>query len=441
MTNFKILAGSENYTAQVIKLPVKIPVAGLDNLVVVNHQGNQCLVSKDSNEEELHIFFPSECVLSPSFLSISNLYRDSSLNADQTKKGFFDNNGRVKSIKFKGVISTGFIISLSSFMEFLNKSGLQVKDFPVGAEFNTVMDILVCSKYVKPEKSNSNGGTNQVKKEMVDSRFAPEHFSTSHLLKNTHKLDLEKDIAITYKLHGCSARYFRTKITAKLTLLERICKYLGIKIQDTYDYVSGSRRTIKSVGFNTLPNKNHYYKSTNKDLWTTVGEELFMGKLNKGEGVYCEIIGKTFDGSFIQGGYSYGLEAPKVYIYRITNINPEGIEIDLSYQQMKQRALQLGVEVCPEFFYGKLGEFINNYKDMLGENDSIETALNKIFYDKELEKPSILDNSVVEEGFCVRIDNYPSCDIFKIKSRAFLLHEGHQLDTQSVNLEEDVTQI
>ena len=63
----------KNYTCQVIKLPSKIAVKGLDNLVSVTYQGNNCLISKDSTEDELYLFFPVECKISRDFLKKNNL--------------------------------------------------------------------------------------------------------------------------------------------------------------------------------------------------------------------------------------------------------------------------------------------------------------------------------------------------------------------------------
>lgn len=433
----KIYPDSKNYTCQVIKLPVKIPVKGLDNLVEVNFQGNSCLVGKDSDESELYLFFPAECQISHEFLSINNLYRHSELNKDKDKKGFFEDNRRVKAIKFKGVTSTGFIIPLSSLTGFgkVNSMFLEVKP---GDEFNEIAGLELCRKYHKPteKKEGMKNPRTKMIDDIVDSRFAPEHQDTSHLMKNTHKLSLTDWITLTIKLHGTSARFYNTLVKRKLSLVERIAKWFGAKVQaEEYDYVSASRRVVKSVGFEALPNKNHFF--TSGDLWSEVGKEYFDGKLNQGEAVYCEIIGKTYTGEAIQHGYSYGLEKPKVYIYRISNINTQGIELDLPYEQMKERALQLGIDVCPEFFVGKLEDFLKLHSVDLSLD--LEENLSKTFYDRLLEKPSILDSSVVEEGFCLRIDKYGKPDIYKIKSKAFLLHEGHSLDKQVVDIEEEQT--
>jgi hypothetical protein len=421
----KIYEDSKNYTCQVVKLPKPIDVKGLDNLKEVNIQGNSCLIGNNSNLDGLYLFFPSECQISHDFLSKNNLYRNSELNEDKSKKGFFEDSRRVKAIKFKGVISSGFVIPVD-------------KDYnlKVGDEFNEIDGVEICRKYIKSQdkiKIMSNPRTKVLDK-IIDSKFAPEHLDTSHLLKNIHKLNLDDYISISYKLHGTSARYYNTFIKRKLRLLERVSKFFGCKIQEEeYSYVSASRRVIKSVGFETLPDKNHFF--TSGDLWSEVGKEYFNGKLNQGEAVYCEIIGKTYSGEIIQSGYSYGFEKPKVYIYRISNINSQGIEIDLSYHQMKERCIQLGVESFPEYFYGTLNDFIHKFVPSQSTKFDLEVLLTNIFYNNLLEKPSILDNSVIEEGFCLRVDKLGKPDIYKIKSKLFLLHEGQQLDKEVKDIE------
>jgi hypothetical protein len=432
----EILKGSENYTCQVIKLPNKIEIQGLNNLVSVNYQGNSCLISKESNENELYLFFPVECELNHEFLSNNNLYRHTHLNVDASKKGFFEDNRRVKAIKFKSVISSGFIIPIDS-LDYLHIQGkIIVPDLKIENEFNSINGIEICKKYIKytKQKGMSNPKT-KVLDEIIDSKFVPEHPDTSHLLKNIHKLDLNDYIAVTYKLHGTSARYYNTLVKRKLTIKDKIAKFFGVKIQEeSYDFVAGSRRCIKSVGFEELPNKNHFFSSG--DLWSEVGKEYFEGKLNAGEAIYCEIVGKTYSDEDIQPGYSYGFNKPKVYIYRISNINSQGIEVDLSYLQMKERCNQLGVDYCPELFYGTIQDFFQvHYFDKMFPDFPL--VFDWIFYNRLLEQQSILDNSVVEEGFCIRKDTCNRPEIYKIKSKQFLLYEGQSLDKEIKNIEEE----
>lgn len=438
MSTLKVFDDSKNYTCQVIKLPTMVPVPNLDRLVEVNHQGNSVLVGKDSDPDTLYLFFPSECQISDKFLSANNLYRHENLNADNTQKGFFEDNRRVKAIKFKGIISSGFIIPFSSLAGLIPDSAIRLS---VGDEFNSIDGVEICKKYYKKvpgEKGFSNPRA-KVLDDIIDSRLAPEHPDTAQLLKNTHKLELSDVVAITYKLHGTSARTYRTLVKRKLSWKERVAKFFGVEVEsEEYNYVAASRRTLKSVGFEELPGKNHYFVSG--DLWSEVAKKELEGKLNKGESIYYEIIGKTYTGENIQGNYTYGFNEPQIFVYRIANINPDGIEVDLSYTQMLERCITLGLKPCPELFYGKLSEFIATS----GKNPNsltIEQDLNDIFYNNLLEKPSILDSSVVEEGFCVRKDTYPKPEIFKIKSKIFLKQESDWIDKDAVNLEDQESQI
>ena len=430
----KIYDDSTNYTCQVIKLPPKKAVPNLDRLVEVTHQGNSVLVGKDFPEDDLYLFFPAECQISHEFLHKNNLYRHENLNADPTQKGFFEDNRRVKAIKFKGIISSGFVIPLKESMR-----GIATEyDLKVGDEFNEFNGYEVCRKYQR-KRNGQTGFQNpraKILDNIIDSKLAPEHPDTGHLLRNLHKFDLDTPIAITYKLHGTSARTYNTLIKRKLTWKDKLAKWFGAKVEtEEYDYVAASRRTLKSVGFEELPCKNHFF--TSGDLWSEVAKNELEGKLNKGESIYYEIIGKTYSGEAIQGGYTYGFNVPMIYVYRIANINPQGIEIDLSYQQMKERASQLGLTTCPEFFVGTLGEFIDKYDSGQTYVD-LEEPLTRIFYNKLLEKPSILDPSVVEEGFCVRIDKYPKAETFKIKSKIFLKQESDWKDKEdSADMEEN----
>lgn len=429
----QIYPDSKNYTCQVIKLPPMIPVKGLDNLVQVTYQGNDCLVGKDSNPDELYLFFPAECEISNNFLKENNLFRHENLNADIKKKGFFEDSGRVKAIKFKGVISTGFICPLN-FLEWI----LSTQSIKIGMEFNSINGFEICKKHIKQIRhkgTNFGPKSSKIIDQIVDRIHAPEHKDTEHLLKNAHKLDLNDVVVVTYKLHGTSARYFKTLVMRKLSLWDKIAKKLGIKVQETqYEYVTGSRKVIKSVGFEALPEKNHFYQ---EDLWSKVGKEYFEGKLNNGEAVYCEIIGSTHSGEAIQSGYQYQLMKPDVYIYRISNINDQGIEIDLPYKHMIERAKQLDIKVVPELFYGPLHKFFTSYMDRIPVDDrDMEPLLSDLFYNILLEKPSILDPSVVEEGFCIRKDQYPRPEVFKIKSKKFLQFESGELDKEiSIDLE------
>jgi len=427
----KVYENSTNYTAQVIKLPAQVPVQGLDNLVKVTVQGNDCLIQKGSDTNILYLFFPAEAQISNTFLKANNLYRESTYNSDPSKKGFFDENGRVRTMKFKGVVSQGFIIPASTL-----PIGLDVK---LGDEFNAIDDIEICKKYIPKGRTKGSSNTpkqNKLIHKKVESKFVPEHTDTAHLMKEAQRFTGDEIVAISRKIHGTSSRYYNAPTKRPLSITEKIAKFFGIKVHDDiHAFVCASRRCIKSVNAKELPNSAHWYK---EDLWTKVGKELLDGKLNHGEAVYAEIIGKDYLGADIQPGYTYGFDKPKMYIYRITNINPQGIEVDLPYEQMKVRATQLGIETCPELFYGKLSDFMFMHDTTIpSETNTMADRFKRIFYDNLLEKPSILDKSVIEEGFVIRVDSYPKPYAYKIKSKTFALYESGLNDKGTINIEDE----
>src|SRR6185437_15390919 len=136
----KVYEDSKNYTCTVVKLNSLQDVQGLDNLKSTTVFGNQCLVSKDTNLEDLYLYFPAETKLSEQFCRENNLYRHENLNKDENEKGFFEDSGRVKTLKFKGVISTCFIIPLSALYKVIGTSFILFE----GNEFNSISDIEIC---------------------------------------------------------------------------------------------------------------------------------------------------------------------------------------------------------------------------------------------------------------------------------------------------------
>ena len=284
----EILDDSKNYTCQVIRLPQKMPVKGLDNLVEVNVQGNSCLTGKDADPNVLYLFFPVECIISHDFLSNNNLYRHKELNQDKEQGGFFEDNKRVKAIKFKGVISSGFVIPVTA-LSYLN---IDLSRLECGYEFNSIDGQLICHKFVKKKNLRTHEGNKQQKliNEIVDKKLAPEHFDTAHLLKYLDSLSLNDQVKISYKLHGTSARYFNTLVRRQLPWYEKVLKWFGINVKtEDYGQVCASRRVVKSVEFKKINEKNHFYSTG--DLWSMVGKEYFADRLFQGEAVYCEIIG------------------------------------------------------------------------------------------------------------------------------------------------------
>lgn len=100
-----------NYLARIIKLEDSnfSPHPNADKLKLVHLHGNTISTGIDTTPG-YYVYFPVECVIAPEFLKFHNLYRDATLNANSEEKGFFEESGRVKCIKLRGIASEGFIM-------------------------------------------------------------------------------------------------------------------------------------------------------------------------------------------------------------------------------------------------------------------------------------------------------------------------------------------
>ena len=226
----KIKEGSENYACTVVKLPVKQKVEGLDNLVKVTIFGNDVLTKKDAPEDELYLFFPAECAISKEYLSNNNEFRETTLNKDRAQKGYFEPTGRVKAVKFKGVISTGYIAPIDTLVGLLSVA--EVENLRAGDEFTDIDGMNICQKYkiqhIHSSTPNTESRFNKKLKrfnKLVPNQFRF-HESTSHLAKNLHHFHPEDIIVITDKFHGTSGVFSNILIKRELNFVEKFCIFL-----------------------------------------------------------------------------------------------------------------------------------------------------------------------------------------------------------------------
>jgi hypothetical protein len=456
---FKTYDHSQNYTAQVIKLPVKQPVQGLDNLVEVNVFGNSCLISKDSNEDVLYLFFPAGCQLSEQFTSRNNLYREFQLNADPNIKGFFELNRRVKAIKFRGIISTGFVIPVSSLSNMI----LGEINLTVGDSFNEFQGFEICRKYQLPTNTQSQVKGDKVSKInnrllnlLVPNQFRF-HTETNHLANNLHKLNHDDIIVVTDKWHGSSCILSKVYVSKKLTLWQKFLNLIGGKIPNKeygYIYSSGKPKSNlpKGIEGEWINDGIDYYTA---NIWKRAFDD-FKAALEDGISLYGELVGYTESGQFIQKGYDYGCcpdcSGPvqldgsyRFVVYRITYTKPDGNVIEFSWQQIKDYCTKWNLEHVKELYFGRAG-FINPNNILTGTNEYDEVILeewrNAVFEKLQtsfnLEKKcSHCTTGVPAEGLGVRIDGRTHYNTFKLKAKLFLKKESDDLDKGETNLEDN----
>lgn len=450
MSNFKIYSDSVNYTATVIKLPIKQKIENLDNLVKVTVFGNDCLISKNSDENELYLFFPSGTQLSEKFLKGNNLYRDNQLNIDTNQKGFFEVNGRVKAIKFKQIISAGFIISIDSLKNLWEHD--IYKDYHYsdicrleeGMEFNEFFGIEVCKKYMIKQEITPGVKKDRISKinDKLSSLLIPNQFrfhsDTQHLAKNLHEIHPEDIITITDKWHGSSCILSEVLIHKKLTLYQKLLNLIGgkIPIKDYgYIYSSGKPKSNlpKGIVGNWVNNNGNFYTS---NIWERAFND-YKYALNPGISIYGELVGFEENGSAIQKGYDYkcspNTEMGDMYrfvVYRITYTKPDGNIIEFTWSQMIEYCSLYGLETVKLIYFGSAGDFVKEYTDQNFQEIFFNKVQNLV---ESVGNCVYCMNSVPSEGVVIRKDGGKA---FKLKSKLFLKNESDSLDKGEINIED-----
>jgi len=241
--------------------------------------------------------------------------------------------------------------------------GVSLEDIKEGDSFTSINGVEICKKYFIQEKTQ-HGAHNKKFKERIDDRLFPKHIKTLHLMKELDKFDAEDDIVVTCKLHGTSGRFSHQLIDRKLSLMERFLS---------------------------------------------------------------EIIGWAGEKE-IQKNYTYCL--PKnhneFYVYRISIVNEDGIQSDLSWDQLKTFCAEKNLKVVPEVWRGKFKNFDHSIYE------------NKNFYEELGFKQCLrLDsNSPCDEGVVVRKDGVIPF-LTKFKSPKFLIMETKLLDENVVSMEDE----
>ena len=189
------------------------------------------------------------------------------------------------------------------------------------------------------------------------------------------------------------------------------------------------------------PNKNLNF-TPKYNLFKDISDTFFKGKLYKGEAVYGEVVGFFPTGTHIQKGYHYGCEPNtfKIYMYRMTMTNVDGIEIEYSWEQMTERAKELGVDVVPLLYRGTLNQWILEHSDFTEDSNMNSLTDNKLLslLEKEyLGKKAPDCNCKPDEGVYLRFDHLYRSEGYKLKDPEFVLGESKAFEKGEVDLEEE----
>lgn len=451
-----------NYLAKIVDIKTfhNHPDPEVNKLKCAYVDGYNVIVGVDE-QPGTFVYFPTSCQLNPDFLRYANLYRHSEKNADQTKTGYFNDNGRVLAIKLRGCVSEGFLIPTYIFNNWLVDSvQLGLDEYTNGLEFDTVehngKSFWVCKKYIV-QTYQRREYTGKVRKGKTYDRVIPEqfpeHYETVQIKKVPNPIQPNDWIHISEKIHGTSFRAGYVLCNNKPTFWQSCLNVLkGQKFNEPikeYDYLYGSRRVVKSEDSGSGYYKAEPYKAA---------FEVLKPALQKGMNFYAEIVGYNPDGSYIQKDYDYGCVPPekeeyvheknfKVRVYRITITNVDGQVHEFSPREVQIYCLTHGLTPVTEYYYGKamdiypeLIQIVNgDYENPLFPDDwypqFLESLSNDDTFNMECDSPSC-NNKVPHEGLVIKIDNMKSA-AFKLKCFAFLNKEQKQLDAGESNIEDE----
>lgn len=417
----------ENYCATITRYKKLITLKNCDNVVGTSFFGNQVIIPKTTDLNTLGVYFPAGCKLSSEFLRNNNLYRDSSLNIDGEKKGYFETNGRVKAMLFRKHESSGMWMPI----ECLAYTGLDLSFLKENERFNFVGNDEIASKYIPVAGSKASNASSSLSKMGIDESQFALHHKTKHLAENIAEIQMDSVLSVTIKIHGTSAVAARLLTTRKYTFIEKIKRFFNLKVNPfRYRLVTSSRGVIKDP-LKTIDGYDLWIDNTNK----------IADSIAEGVTVYGEIFGAYPDGKLIQKNYDYDFlfksgKQNAFAVYRVTYTTPSGKVFEYNWNDLQNYCNKKGLEAVPLRYYGlatELAEQLSGRKPETVE-EMREMLINGLKAEIEVMEP-FCKNVVPREGYCIRIENVDKPRAFKLKSFLFKKYEDEQLDAGELDIE------
>lgn len=344
------------YKAIVCKLQNVRPHEKLHSLNVATVQGHQILTGKESKEGTLGVFYPGDGCLSDAHLKANNLYRKAiritspgstklregqivtrrelshaNKRISETKGqtiavgteidmgGYFEDNGRVRVVKFQGIESDGFWHPIEGYFDWVNDEAA-VSSLKDGEEIDSIGGNTIAYKYMTPATRAALASPKQGAAANDRGANLPRHYDTASIERIWNKIPEGSVIYITEKLHGTSGRTGHVQEHKEVTGFRRMWNSLFggrfLPAFDTlgYDYVSGTRRVtlntfhkrprlgrvkrIWNATFGRMSGLTYpvpqvrdegYYQGTTFRL--DIHDNIKVAGLRKGECLYYEIVG------------------------------------------------------------------------------------------------------------------------------------------------------
>ena len=445
------------YKAYVTKLTNIRKHPNADKLNLADVFGNTVCVPLDYTEDMLGVYFPTDGQLSEEFCRENDLIRRKDENGNDVG-GYMDPEKRnVKAIRLRGEKSDGLFLPIKCLGYCFKDGDTDELEYGYVIE-GSVNGHEICQKYIPRSNRGSaytaaKGNKTRQKTKPVAPLFK-EHADTEQLAYNLNAFHCGDQIEISLKMHGTSQRtgYLPVLKGYKRSIWDKIFRREGTPIYE-YDYICGTRRVVLDRLNQT--EDGGFYGSNG---FRAQHHQKFIGKLNKGETVYYEVVGFTDTGAPIMGNgkndklgkdfvkqygketvFSYGCEpcpdsfetdsthnAPQsdIYVYRMTMTNEDGFVVDYTPDFMRYRCEQMGVKCVSVFAKTIIPDYIQ-LPDDVGSPQEVNAGE----YVKELAErfyagPDPVGKTHTREGVVVRIINRPKFTAYKHKNFEFKCLSG-----------------
>lgn len=408
-----------------------------DSIHLATVLGEQVVVSKEWGVGYIGILFPVDLQLSEEFCRENNLFRDSKDNKDNTKKGFFETNRRVRAQPFLGVKSTGFFASISC----VSYTGVSI-DNTLGTQFSELVGHKICQKYISEAAKKqiaASSGQRSARKADLFPDFA-KHVDSEQFKHYVQTIPAGAILSFHHKVHGTSFRVGYLPEVVQLNGFQKfINKILPMFPETKKSYVVGTRNVILGDA-----SKEGFHGS---EAFRFEVLEALKPHMEYGMTIYGEISGyangkpimpnhdvsalkdkeytKKYGNSIT---YSYGCAEHeyRFHIYRITRLSVGGETVEMSQQELdawvNERGLLGPLEVFDKIVYN-------------GDQDFLTTLVNNLTERPDSLTEDLINPAQISEGIIIRIEHGGKTKFLKNKSYAFKAMEGicEVVDTETIN--------
>lgn len=324
MNDFKVVV-----VAKILKVEAH---PNADRLELATVFGWNCVVQKGAFQAgDLVVYIPIDSVL-PQEL-------EDHIFGPQSKIKL--HNHRVKTIKLRGAISQGLIVSVPSIMDYLKYDAKE--DFDEDTELTEALKVI---KY-EPWEPDFQAQVGPARK-----TYKNPHFKTYYKMSNFKYYDRlfqpEDEVVITEKIHGTNFRAGWVPFYDN-TLWRKILKFVGLAPKWQFVYGSHNVQISEKFLYNGYYDSNVYVEAVKK-------YELAK-KIPKGRVIYGEIYG---DG--IQKNYVYGLDVGE-HRFALFDIMDSVSGEYLNWAEFHKEAVEMKLEVVPILHVGPYGT--DDHRDLI----------------------------------------------------------------------------